>query len=112
MSENTTTIDDNSPAEEPFDKAGASERVAAARQKFSEAVEGVTQKAKGAGSRAKETYGVASDNIRQGYDRVSKDFGHLTEDVNEYVRHNPGKAIAIAAGVGFFVGILLRGRRD
>ena len=65
-----------------------------------------------ASTAAREGYGVARDQVRHGYDRVTKDLDQLTQDLNEYVRHNPGKSIAIAVGFGFFLGIMLRGRRD
>jgi len=42
---------------------------------------------------------------------VRKDAADLTDDVNSYVRENPGKSILIAAGAGFLLGMLLRGRR-
>lgn len=98
------------------------ERLAAARRKFSDAVDGVTSKAQGTsekvreeaarvGTAARERFDSAKDGVRHGYDRVTKDLDQLTQDVNEYVRHNPGKSIAIAAGLGFVVGLLLRGRR-
>lgn len=97
-----------------------------AREKFSEVAErarrGGTQvkataevakeKAAQAGEVAKEKYGVAVDNIKQGYDKVHKDMGKLSEDVNEYVRDNPGRSVLIAAGLGFAVGLLVRGRRS
>ena len=61
---------------------------------------------------AKEKYDVAKDKVRYGYDKAKKDLDHLTEDVNEYVRDNPGKSVLMAAGIGFVLGLLLRGRRD
>jgi ElaB/YqjD/DUF883 family membrane-anchored ribosome-binding protein len=107
----------------------ASETLSAAREKFSEVASGVEDKVKqireGAGRAsaqvregaerastvAREKYAVARDNVRQGYDRVTKDLSHLSDDVSEYVRHNPGKSVAIAAGIGFVVGLLWRGGR-
>jgi len=32
--------------------------------------------------------------------------------VSTYVRENPGKSVLIAAGVGFLIGLLFRGRSD
>lgn len=100
----------------------AKERLERAREKFTEvadrarrggsqAGEKVRESAGRAGEVAKEKYGVAVDNLKQGYDKVHKDMDKLTEDVNEYVRDNPGRSVLIAAGLGFVVGILLRGRR-
>ena len=110
-------------SEETTNDGVAAERLAAARQKFSEAVDGVGRKAQGTsekvreeaarvGDVTRERLDSARDSVRHGYDRVTKDLDQLTQDVNEYVRHNPGKSIAIAAGVGFFVGLLMRGRRS
>ena len=89
-----------------------------AREKFSEVAERarrggvqVRETAGRAGEAAKEKAGVAVDNLKQGYDKVHKDMDKLTEDVNEYVRDNPGRSVLIAAGIGFVVGALLRGRR-
>lgn len=109
----------------------ATQRLASAREKFSEVVdskirgikgglkegaekatETVKQSAGSVKAGARETYAGARDTARQGYEKVTKDLDHLGKDVSEYVRHNPGKAIAIAAGAGFVVGLLLRGRRD
>ena len=94
-------------------------RVEQAREKFSQVADQarrggsqVKEKAGLAGEAAKEKYGVAVDNLKQGYDTVHKDLDKLTEDVNEYVRGNPGRSVLIAAGIGFFVGLLLRGRRS
>ena len=92
--------------------AGVDRGVKAAKEGASRVSEQVRERAGEAGTAAREGYGVARDQVRQGYDRVTKDLDQLTQDLNEYVRHNPGKSIAIAVGVGFFVGILLRGRRD
>lgn len=63
------------------------------------------------GEAAREKYDAAKEGVRAGYHRVRKDAGELADDVNAYVRENPGKSILIAAGVGFALGLLLRGRR-
>ncbi|MDH3404730.1 MAG: hypothetical protein OEP45_14005, partial [Acidobacteriota bacterium] len=82
-----------------------------AKEKAARAGEVAKEKAARAGEVAKEKYGVAVDNLKQGYDKVHKDLSKLSEDVNEYVRDNPGRSILIAAGIGFVVGTLLRRRR-
>lgn len=100
------------------DTEASASRVAQAREKFSEVAERarrggsqVREQAGRAGEAAKEKYSVAVDNLKQGYDKVQTDLDKLTEDVNEYVRGNPGRSVLMAAGIGFFVGLLLRGRR-
>jgi ElaB/YqjD/DUF883 family membrane-anchored ribosome-binding protein len=108
----------------------AQSELSAARERFGEVIGGVEKKVrgfkKGAGKAseqvkeragrvsavAKEKYSVAREGARQGYDKVTKDMDQLGQDVNEYVRHNPGKSVAIALGVGFVLGMLLRPRRD
>ena len=108
-------------------KADPGERLEAAREKFSEVVDSkvrgiketatkatqtVKERAERVKAGAREKYEGAREGTRQGYQRVTKDLQHLGDDVNEYVRQNPGRAIVMALGAGFVLGILLRGRRD
>lgn len=62
--------------------------------------------------RARETYEETAHNVRRGYQRARTEAVRVTDEVSTYVRENPGKSVAIAAGVGFVLGLLLRGRRD
>lgn len=62
--------------------------------------------------RAREGYADVADNARRGYDKVRDDAGNLSREVGFYVRDNPGKALLIAAGVGFLLGLIARGRGD
>jgi ElaB/YqjD/DUF883 family membrane-anchored ribosome-binding protein len=57
---------------------------------------------------AREGYDDAARTARQGYQRMRKDLGGLSDDVNAYVRDNPGKSVLIAAGAGFLLGLLFR----
>ena len=111
---NTASKDTLERAREKFSEVAERARRGGSQVKESagRAKEAAKEKAARAGETAKETYGVAVDNIKQGYDKVHKDMGKLTEDVNEYVRDNPGRSVLIAAGIGFAVGILLRRRRS
>ena len=111
-------------------KAAAAEKVEAARAKFSEVSAGVERKVEeiraGAGRAgqqikekagqasevARERYDSARESVVQGYDKMTTDLDQLGKDINEYVRHNPGKSVAMAAGIGFVLGLLVRGRRD
>jgi ElaB/YqjD/DUF883 family membrane-anchored ribosome-binding protein len=60
--------------------------------------------------RARDTYQDVADNARRQYDRVRHESGNLTREVGFYVRDNPGKALLMAAGVGFLLGLIVRGR--
>ncbi len=64
-----------------------------------------------------EKYESASGAVRDGYNTVREkvdevDFDALTDQVRNYVRSNPGKALLISVGVGFLVGLLLRRDED
>lgn len=74
----------------------------------------VRRRAQRLGSAAREKYDAAAESVRAGYQRVRHDAAQVTDTVNVYVRENPGKSILIAAGVGFVIGLLVRGgrRRD
>lgn len=124
MTEKVKRIDDaKDKARQAADAAGkvVQERLDSARQTFSEVAEGLGKGAGRASVKVKETatqvsgaarerYGVAAEKARQGYDRARKDLDNLSGDLTEYVRDNPGKAVLIAAGVGFLVGLVFRGR--
>jgi ElaB/YqjD/DUF883 family membrane-anchored ribosome-binding protein len=60
---------------------------------------------------ARETYRDTADKVQKGYKRTRSEVERLGRDVGEYVRENPGKAVLIAAGVGFLLGLVVR-RRD
>jgi ElaB/YqjD/DUF883 family membrane-anchored ribosome-binding protein len=62
--------------------------------------------------RARETYRTAADTARQRYDQIRSDAGNLTREVGAYVRENPAKALLMAAGVGFLLGLLVRRNDD
>ncbi len=86
-----------------------------ARQRLSEVGGRVGRKvsdaARSAGERSEVAREVAVDNLKAGADRVKKDLEGLNREVNAYVNDNPGRSVLIAAGVGFLVGLLMRGGR-
>lgn len=60
-----------------------------------------------------EKYSTATESVKGGYsavrDKVNEmDFNAMTEQVRDYVRTNPGKALLISVGVGFLIGLMLR----
>lgn len=60
--------------------------------------------------RAKEYVGGKYNAMRERVEDV--DFGAMVDGVRTFVRANPGKALLISVGVGFVVGLLLRGGED
>ena len=60
--------------------------------------------------RARETYGGVTENAQRSYERVRSEAGNLSREVSLYVRDNPAKAVAIAAGLGFLLGLIARRR--
>ncbi|HXO22748.1 MAG TPA: hypothetical protein VOA87_22735 [Thermoanaerobaculia bacterium] len=61
---------------------------------------------------AKEKYEETAASVREGYDKIRSQASDVSSEVSAYVRENPGKSVLIAAGVGFLLGLLFRGRRD
>ena len=62
---------------------------------------------------ANEKYSAASDAVKNQYNKVREqvediDFAEITDQVRNYVRSNPGKALLISIGAGFVIGLLLR----
>lgn len=84
----------------------------AAREKAQQARETARETAQKASVAARDQYDSTVKNLRVGYDRVEKDMTQLSRDVNAYVNDNPGKSVLMAAGVGFLLGLLLRGGRS
>lgn len=62
--------------------------------------------------RARESARGAGEQARIGYERIRTDAGQISRDVSNYVRENPARSVAIAAGVGFLLGLLARRGRD
>jgi ElaB/YqjD/DUF883 family membrane-anchored ribosome-binding protein len=93
-------------ARERFEEAAAEFETKARRTRRE-----VRRRAEQMGGVARERYDTAVEGVQRGYHKVRKDASDLTEDVNAYVRANPGTAILIAAGTGFVLGMLLRGGR-
>lgn len=62
-------------------------------------------------------FGKARDYVGSKYNAMRErvedvDFGAITDQVRNYVRSNPGKALLLSIGVGFVIGLLLRGGED
>ncbi len=71
----------------------------------------------GFGGRVKEKMGEVAEGVKSRAgalrDRIrDTDWDEVTEKATDYVRQNPGKSLAIALGVGFALGFLLRRRSD
>jgi ElaB/YqjD/DUF883 family membrane-anchored ribosome-binding protein len=64
-------------------------------------------------SRARDQFDDVSEDVRKNLKktgkRIEKDYGYLWDDTRRYVRENPGTALAVALGVGFLLGFLIRG---
>lgn len=67
-------------------------------------------------SKARDQFDDVSDDVRKSVKETAKklesDYGYLWDDARDYVRENPGTAVAISAAVGFVLGFLLRGDDD
>jgi ElaB/YqjD/DUF883 family membrane-anchored ribosome-binding protein len=72
--------------------------------------ERASQEIRRGAERARETYEDVAETAQKSYQRVRSEAGNVSREVSLYVRDNPGKALLIAAGVGFLLGLLARGR--
>jgi ElaB/YqjD/DUF883 family membrane-anchored ribosome-binding protein len=67
-------------------------------------------------SKARDQFDDVSDEVRKNVKtaskRLEKDYGDIWSDVRDYVKANPGTALAISLGVGFLFGFLVRGGDD
>lgn len=106
------------------------ERLETAREKFQSAAKEVNsrlheasasaqkardvawEQAQHAREEARERYRVASAQLQDGYAKVRTEADYVVDDLNDFVRQNPGTAILIAAGAGFLLGLLFRPRRS
>lgn len=84
------------------------QEVAASAHRTGEEVRRRAEKARAA---AREQYEVTSQHLREGYTKVRDDVGTVVDDVIDYTRENPGRAILIASAAGLIVGLLFRPRR-
>ena len=71
----------------------------------------------GADEETGSRFGKAKDYVGNKYNAMRErvedvDFGAITDQVRNYVRSNPGKALLLSIGVGFVIGLLLRGGED
>ncbi|MEM6457565.1 MAG: hypothetical protein AAF772_20930, partial [Acidobacteriota bacterium] len=91
-------------------RVAAQEGAERARTAAQEGAERARTAAQEGAERARERYSDTVDQLRDGYSRVRTDVDVLSEDLSDYVRDNPARAIAFAAFFGFLIGLLLRGR--
>ena len=60
---------------------------------------------------ASDQYAIRSEQFRDSYGQVRENVAHASHDLEDFVRESPGRAVLIAAGAGFLLGLLFRGRR-
>ncbi|MEO1367507.1 MAG: hypothetical protein AAFX50_10055 [Acidobacteriota bacterium] len=61
---------------------------------------------------AREKVGDRAAKMRDSYANVQENIAHASDDLGDYVRQNPGFSVLVAAGLGFVIGLILRGRGD
>lgn len=81
-------------------------------KKYEKISDEMRRKAEDASQVARERYAETSDVVRARYGTMRKDMDSLATDVNAYVKDNPAKAVLMAAGAGFLLGLVMRGRNS
>jgi len=93
-------------------KSDKGDRLGQARERVLETVGKARERWREASASGREHYDVAVEQLRDGYSKARQDYDGWSDDLTDYVRDNPGKSVAIAAGLGFIIGLLLRTRDE
>jgi len=82
-----------------------------AREAIEEFLDDVTAQGASAVSQASEQVGqyarYAADHMREGYNRISDQFGRQYEVSQDMIRENPGRSVATAFGIGVLMGVVV-----
>ncbi len=108
-------------AREVFRKSGAAEKLDGVKarvsgvaeevgQRYDDVAKGVKEGAGRARETARQGYESTAETVRRGYHRARGDMGGALSDLSDFVRENPARSVAIAAGIGFALGLILRPR--
>ena len=97
--------------------AGAAAAAAAAARVVDEKIDAARAAAGDKMGRLKETVGNVADGVKARASALREkiresDFDDVLDNARGYVRDNPGRSVAIALGIGFAIGLLLRRRGD
>jgi len=74
---------------------------------ISQAAETVGTYAQQAGDRLRDQYGRLSNQARDQYGQIADRAREGYDEAQDMVRHNPGKSVAVAFGVGLAVGLVV-----
>ncbi len=87
------------------------QRTGEAREAIEQFLTEATSQGAGAVAQATEQVGqyarYAGDQVREGYNRISDQFGRGYESSQDMIRENPGRSIATAFGVGILLGVVV-----
>jgi uncharacterized protein YjbJ (UPF0337 family) len=82
-----------------------------AREAIEQYIDELTAQGASAVSQVAETAGqygrYAADQVREGYNRISDQFGRQYDSSREMVRDNPARSVATAFGVGILLGVVV-----
>jgi uncharacterized protein YjbJ (UPF0337 family) len=74
---------------------------------LSNAAESAGQYAREAAEGARDGYNRLAEGAREGYNRISGEFERSYEMSRDFVRHNPGRSVGTAFGVGVLLGVVV-----
>jgi uncharacterized protein YjbJ (UPF0337 family) len=86
-------------------------KTGAAREAIEQFLETLTDQGASAVSQAADTLGqygrMATNRMREGYNRLSEELGREYEISRDIIRDNPGQSVATAFGVGILLGVVI-----
>ena len=112
MDQNNPTPAPEKPAAtpDPNNTASVKERLEKAKEYVGERYAAVSDKVKTKYETASTAAREKVADIKQRVDGIEVD--DVVEQMRDYVRSNPGKALLISIGVGFVIGLLMRNTGD
>ena len=89
----------------------------AVKEKIGQAKDYVGERYQAVSDKVRDQYETASSEAKKRYDDVRSRVEHVEVDdvldqLRDYVRSNPGKALLISVGIGFVIGLVMRGGED
>lgn len=105
---NTEPASADKPAQKV--KEGVKEKIDHAKEFVGERYQAVSEKVRSRYETVSQAAKEKAAEVKSRVDQVEMD--DVVDQMRDYVRSNPGKALLISIGVGFVIGLIMRGTDD